>query len=230
MTGEEWLNGKQSIMLIEGLRQTFSAGRTKESRRRLRLFSCAALRRVWDILEPESQVLVERLEAVCVGLEPENNLKTLAETAGHRATLHWYANVWDQYLRQAVSHAVGLRHTAQGASSAASLVAAALLNRLLPPTAGGPLVLQSEITLWQYAAQCAILHDIFGNPFHPLPPREFPVEARGLAQAWLHGETSVLPVLIDALSDLGEDGAVAHLRQPTHVRGCHVIDWVLGRA
>ena len=69
-----------------------------------------------------------------------------------------------------------------------------------------------------------LLREIFGNPFRPPAKRKFPAEVRGLAQACYDD-----PVLADALDDLGEDEAAAHCRRPGHVRGCHVVDWVLGR-
>jgi hypothetical protein len=55
---------------------------------------------------------------------------------------------------------------------------------------------------------------------------------KGLAEvcyAALPGQTPELAVLADALHDLGEEQAGAHLREGNHVKGCHVLDWVLGR-
>lgn len=229
MTEEEWLSGKFSYMLIEGLRQAFRVSRTKAGKRRLRLYVCACLRRIWDALEFESQELIERLEAICIGLEPEDNLATLAEKANHRASLHWSTNDWDSMTRFAVYYAMATSQVAEGSSRAEAMVQATLSTRVRAryPSAFAPEV--QKVLHDAHTAHVAILHDIFGNPFRPLPPRGFPAEARGLAQAWSDGDTSVLPVLIDALTDLGEDEAAAHLRQPLHVHGCHVIDWILGR-
>jgi hypothetical protein len=50
-----------------------------------------------------------------------------------------------------------------------------------------------------------------------------------LAQACYEGDRSLLPVLADALTDLGEEAAAEHCRQEGHARGCHVIDWVRGQ-
>jgi hypothetical protein len=36
-------------------------------------------------------------------------------------------------------------------------------------------------------------------------------------------------ILADALEELGEDEAAEHAREPVHVRGCHLLDWVLGK-
>ena len=37
------------------------------------------------------------------------------------------------------------------------------------------------------------------------------------------------PILADALDDLGEGQAAEHCRRGGHVKGCHVLDWVLGK-
>ena len=79
---------------------------------------------------------------------------------------------------------------------------------------------------WTRRAELA--REIFGNPFRPLPKRKFPAEVVGLAQA-CYDDHAHYPLLADALDDLSEADAAAHCRQPGHVRGCHVVDWVLGR-
>src|SRR5262245_52150732 len=91
-------------------------------------------------------------------------------------------------------------------------------------------------------AQVAQLRDVFGNPFRPvyvalswLTP-----DVRSLAKAAYderllpqgHLDPLRLAVLADALEEAGcVDGDVlGHLRSPgPHVRGCHVVDVVLGR-
>jgi hypothetical protein len=89
------------------------------------------------------------------------------------------------------------------------------------------------------ATQAALLRDLFGSPFRPPPP---------LNPAWLswNGGTVVklaqaayderafdrLPVLADALEDAGctAPDILNHCRQPgVHVRGCWVVDLLLGK-
>jgi hypothetical protein len=43
------------------------------------------------------------------------------------------------------------------------------------------------------------------------------------------GQHDLFGPLADALTDLGEDAAAQHCLQGGHVKGCHVLDWVLGR-
>ncbi|QEL18634.1 hypothetical protein [Limnoglobus roseus] len=83
--------------------------------------------------------------------------------------------------------------------------------------------------------QCVILRDIFGNPFRPVTfsPSWLTTTAVGLAEA-IYADRAFdrLPILADALQDAGcEDEAIlAHCRgDGPHVRGCWVVDGVLGK-
>jgi hypothetical protein len=86
---------------------------------------------------------------------------------------------------------------------------------------------------WPY-----LIRDIFGNPFRPVP----------LDPSWLAWNDSTvsklaqsiyddrafdrLPILADALEEAGCDNAdiLQHCRQPgEHVRGCWVVDLLLGK-
>ncbi|MCE9565688.1 MAG: hypothetical protein K8U57_27000 [Planctomycetes bacterium] len=82
-----------------------------------------------------------------------------------------------------------------------------------------------------------LLRDIYGNPFHPVV----------IEPSWLTSTVIVLaegiyadrafdrmPILADALQDAGcnSNDILAHCREPNgvHVRGCWVVDLVLGKA
>jgi hypothetical protein len=83
--------------------------------------------------------------------------------------------------------------------------------------------------------QPTLLREIFGNPFRPVP----------FSQAWRTDTTlalarqmyeardfSAVPILADALQDAGCDNEdiLNHCRAPgVHVRGCWVVDLVLGK-
>jgi hypothetical protein len=83
--------------------------------------------------------------------------------------------------------------------------------------------------------QCEFLRDIFGNPFRPVAfdPRWRSSDVTGLARAIYEDRAfDRMPVLADALMDAGcaEEQVLAHCRsEGPHVRGCWVVDLVLGK-
>jgi hypothetical protein len=81
------------------------------------------------------------------------------------------------------------------------------------------------------------LCDIFGNPFRPVAfnPRWQSTTAVGLAQSMYESrDFGAMPILADALQDAGceDDAILSHCRDPKqpHVRGCWVVDLVLGKS
>ncbi len=83
----------------------------------------------------------------------------------------------------------------------------------------------------------ALLHDIFGNPFRPVAfSAEWRTDtavslARGMYES---RDFSAMPILADALqdADCDNDDVLNHCREANqvHVRGCWVVDLVLGKA
>jgi hypothetical protein len=89
------------------------------------------------------------------------------------------------------------------------------------------------------SAQAELLRDLFGNPFRPIALAPAVLSWQGntvvnLAQA-IYDDRAFdrLPILADALEEAGspEPILLAHLRESgPHVRGCHVIDALLGKS
>jgi len=85
-------------------------------------------------------------------------------------------------------------------------------------------------------AQCELIRDIFGNPFRSVTfsPSWCTDTALSLART-MYGsrDFSAMPILADALQDAGCDNEdiLNHCRDPkqVHVRGCCVVDLVLGK-
>jgi len=82
-----------------------------------------------------------------------------------------------------------------------------------------------------------LLRDIFGNPFRPVSfdPNWRTSTAVALAkQMYDTRDFSAMPILADALQDAGceNEDVLAHCRavNGVHVRGCWVVDLVLGKA
>lgn len=86
------------------------------------------------------------------------------------------------------------------------------------------------------AVQCDLFRDVFGTPFPParLDPAWRTTSVLGVAQtAYELRRFEDLPILADALEDAGcsDDVILDHCRRPAaHVRGCWVVDGVLGRS
>ncbi len=83
---------------------------------------------------------------------------------------------------------------------------------------------------------CRLIRDIFGNPFRPVTfsPEWRTSTAVALAQQMYESrDFSAMPILADALQDAGcdNDDVLNHCRdeKQTHVRGCWVVDLVLGK-
>jgi hypothetical protein len=82
----------------------------------------------------------------------------------------------------------------------------------------------------------ALLRDIFGNPFRPVafdPAWRTDTAVVLARQMYEAREFSAMPILADALQDAGcyNDDVLNHCRDATaqHVRGCWVVDLVLGK-
>ena len=81
-----------------------------------------------------------------------------------------------------------------------------------------------------------LLRDIFGNPFRPVAfdPNWRTDTALSLARVMYESrEFGAMPILADALQDAGceHTDILNHCRDPNgvHVRGCWVVDLVLGK-
>jgi hypothetical protein len=83
--------------------------------------------------------------------------------------------------------------------------------------------------------QCSIIRDLFGNPFRPvhLNPAWKTGNVVTLAQAIYDDHAfERMPILADALEEAGctEEAILSHCRGPgPHVRGCWVVDLLLGK-
>ena len=211
-------------------------------KRKLRLFACACCRRIEHLLvDPRSRAAIDGAERLADGRAdedervtfnreaaaaasrlPENTVRSRAAWACVNAS---YQRAGDTiYACYNATYAVQLGHgTAQGIGY--------LSPEWLPATA--------EVRKAELAAQCALVRDLLG----PLLFRAVAVEpawltandgsARKLAQT-IDAERAYdqLPVLADALEDAGcaDAEVLGHLRSPgPHVRGCWVLDLLLGR-
>ncbi|MCE9568122.1 MAG: hypothetical protein K8U57_39470 [Planctomycetes bacterium] len=86
------------------------------------------------------------------------------------------------------------------------------------------------------AAQAALCRDIFGNPFRPVvaDPAWLTTTVVALATGiYTDRAFDRMPILADALQDAGCDtpAVLNHCRADNiHVRGCWVVDLILGKS
>jgi hypothetical protein len=85
--------------------------------------------------------------------------------------------------------------------------------------------------------QLRLARDIFGNPFRPVAfdSRWRSSTAVGIAERMYESrDFGAMPILADSLQDAGceDDAILSHCRDPkqNHVRGCWVVDLVLGKS
>jgi hypothetical protein len=93
----------------------------------------------------------------------------------------------------------------------------------------------SEARRQEAVAQAALLRDVIGNPFRPpaIDPAWLTSDVVALAGSIFdERDFAAMPILADALRDAGceDEDLLAHCRcEGPHIRGCWVLDLVLGR-
>jgi hypothetical protein len=224
MDETKWASSRNHVPMLSYLRRERKFLLTKAGRRRMRLFACAAVRRVWELLtDPRCREAVETMELLADGRADEGQ----RFQAYKRALEAYYATHRAAAVGAALNSAYGAWMTCQAeAWRTRAAVRAALgaeAGRRPPREVAAP-----------YAD---LLRDVFGNPFRPIVLDPAWVKwnrgaLRGIAET-IYQERAYerLPVLADALEDAGCDNAdlLGHLRAPgTHVRGCWALDLLRG--
>jgi hypothetical protein len=235
----EWLAGPHLIWMV-----SFLINRSND--RRHLLFGCACCREVWDLLQYEpARKLVELCEAFVDGDIREADFKAAAATVSadlqpqfrglagsgqlSARALHAIVGAWhlasDNFRRSQGAYAIA-QETCKDARTDFTPTAGRPMNPkggYLPPDQG------------QIQEKVKLLRDIFGNPFRPTAFSRSWRTATAVALARRMYESrdfSAMPILADALEDAGCDSAdvLDHCRGPgPHVRGCHVVDLLLGK-
>lgn len=229
MTEEEWLgNQKHSQSMLWSLLEPGKVQRTKVGKRKLRLFACGCCRMVWHLLDDEAlRSALGVAEQFADGAAGKDELRRGHERMrGRLADRYSQGPQWAE--RQIVGELVRDACSPQAGSAA-----------LGPTCFEKPLGSYSLGSLDGAAVLCHLLRDVFGNPFRPIViNREWlawndrSVEA--VAQS-IYDERDFdrLPILADALEDAGcdDEAILVHCRGPgPHVRGCWVVDLILGKA
>jgi hypothetical protein len=220
MTEEEWLACTNPTPLLECVRD-------RASERKLRLFAVACCRRIWHLMEKGCREAVEAAERFA-------DDPSIPIAPRHAELIDWGEehSATARYIARAAGYTASFAMFIAGPTSVFRYPCweAARYARWVARDAGRE---------GEREAQGMLLHDLFANPFRPLP---------AVAPAWLHWSAGTvlalartiyeersfdqLPVLADALEDAGCDNPVIleHLRGPgLHARGCWVLDALLDR-
>jgi hypothetical protein len=232
MTEAEWLACRKPMQLLALL------GRKADERKR-RLFACACCYRIWSLIASEaSREAVVAAEQFADGRIDWIELE-LRERAAKRAIWERFDQAWARSAADACSFVAAERvgnavnaHQSAGYARMWLVVEQRGTNPERPDFKGISEATEAE----EIAQQAAILRDIFGPlPFRPVT---FSTEWRtdtavALArQTYESRDFSAMPILADALQDAGCDNEqiLSHCRsEGQHVRGCWVVDLVLGK-
>jgi hypothetical protein len=220
MTEAEWLTCADPVPMVAHVCARFGATRTKIGRRKLRLFGCACLRQVWDLLtDPRERDAVVGCERFAEGQATAPELD-----AARRAAFAHTSN--------AINYAAGKSLTEDAITRSIRCACAA---RCVGPRINDGSV-PANSAEWQAAvrAQADLLREIFGTYGRTTFDTMWRTDAAvALArQTYDSRDFSAMPILADALQDAGCDNTdiLDHCRGPgPHVRGCWVVDLVLDK-
>jgi hypothetical protein len=251
MTEAEWLACKDPTPMLKFLRG-------KVSERKLRLFACGCCRLVWYLLTDERSRKVVEIVEMSGEMAIDKRALSNARKDARIRTDELYQELFIRQQNDSAREAVRLEHMASivpncaigpmAASTVATLISeqTASVLRVAGPAANLSTLEGRAIFERPCRCLCALLRDIFGNPFRPSPPLPPAVLSwnDGTVRRIAEGvymerrmpdgtlDTVRLAILADALLDAGCDSEelIQHCRSAgPHVRGCWAVDLILGK-
>lgn len=231
MTEDKWLASDNPDDLLNFVQDRLSD-------RKRRLFACACVRMIWDLLiDGRSRRAVECAERLANGQVPFGQTHSVVRAA--RAAEQMFGDSASR-TTQPVLQSYHAAHAA-----ALTLVPNADLLHLSPTFCELATIQKlanlepaAQVRRQVRGAQCRVFRCLLGNPFRPihLEPRCFVWNggvvvkiARRIDETQHFGH---LPVLADALEEAGctSESVLTHCREErTHALGCHVLDYLLSR-
>jgi hypothetical protein len=231
MTEEEWLTATDPVPMVWLIRKKQGIAR------RQRLVACACYRASWEMVgDKQFDWVIEFGERFADGeFDSDAALATL-EKASERARAHVNPqsleelHMFDRMIRTVTCvspHSnVPLAFLVPEEPTSLKRIRNVIRSWFRTPDREEP-----KPPIW-----CHLIRDIFGNPFRPISflPEWRTSTVLALAQG-IYEERAIdrMPILADALQDCGCDNEdiLNHCRdeKATHVRGCWVVDLVLGK-
>jgi hypothetical protein len=205
----------------------------KLSGRKFQLFAVACCHQHWDLFTPQP------------GRQIVNAAEQFADEIGTQDELEAVINVPAGPIPKELHHAAAFytheaaAHTARCQSGSPWSRAGSAAQRILQAVSRQRNLYEDEYSRDPHPEQykqIALLYDIAGNPFRPtvIDPSWRTSTVLALARRMYRArEFSAMPILADALQDAGCENAdtLNHCRdsQLTHVRGCWLVDLILGK-
>lgn len=204
MTEGEWLASEEPLAMLAFLRYK------QASARKYRLYACAAVRRFWHQLDDErSRNAVEVAERFADG---KVTRRQLAESETRSDALHVSGGgMARKTLHRSARHAANDVSSTREGGQLTSMLRCVFRHLSRPP-----LVVDPAWLSWDGGVAVRLARGVYDE--RQLPPGTL--------------DPDRLLVLSDALQEAGcEDGEIlTHLRGPgPHIRGCWVIDLLLGK-
>jgi hypothetical protein len=220
MTEQEWLAYEWPLEPLE-----FLEG--KASERKLRLLTATWCRQIWRFLNDELRQLVIASEQLADGQITQDAFDNALEAVDKLQSPEGNDSEMD---------AVWFAATSPDAPfDCCDNAADAIFVESLAKVGTAAVKEAQAVRAAHLKVQVSALRDIFGNPFCPVSvkPSWLTSDVVSLAKA-IYDERAFdrMPIIGDALEEAGCDNAdmLNHCRQPgVHVRGCWVVDLVLGK-
>jgi hypothetical protein len=234
MTEAEWLACHDQWQMLE-------VPAVARSERKLRLIACLCCRRIWHVIPaPEARRCVEVAEEYADGLVGREELRSaIADSMAACEKLPRPLGPGQADAINAVSrvHRSGPagRDPSLGLAAVAWATVEALRTRRPDEPKDELEVRHLKLLRAEAGRQCDLFREVFGNPFRPadFAPWRTSTAVALARQMYEARDFSAMPILADALQDAGctDDDVLDHCRGPgPHVRGCWVLDLVLGKA
>jgi hypothetical protein len=237
ITEAEWLARTEPGPMLDFLRD-------KVSDRKLRLFACGCGRRVSHLMIDErNRRAVEAAEQFADGLTELDNLRSASNAARDALMELPNRNIAAQvdaayaamYASEHTEFVISTDSTHSSVARAAISAAAAVSPYTYTPGLYPRVSEVARCAVAELAAQADLIRCVFGNPFRSVTtdPSWLTSNVVDLART-IYDERAFdrLPILADALMDAScaDEYILSHCRsEGPHVRGCWVVDLVLGK-